>query len=248
LWFFVGGHLTSLAVVVQEVMNFSPEVLQFLSVIFMSFLSSSVSAQTVEVKEGWNLLGTACEIPVESLDNSSIKTVWIWDKDENFWKLWSPIQTIIDIAQNYGIETFDEIPAYSGFWISASNGFNLPLCDSYSVENLVPFRGKVKYIDLEGGFYGIVDDTGSGYLPINLSDEFKVDGLSVEGIGKLEEGVYTVYMWGIPIEVLKIEKIENSEDEIGNTPTAEEPAGESTAENATTIDFQTMADSPPAKM
>ena len=87
--------------------------LLLLSIVWATSLSAS--AQTVEVKEGWNLLGTACKISVESLENNSVRTVWIWDKNENFWKVWSPIQAIMDVAKSYGIETFEEIPAYSGF-------------------------------------------------------------------------------------------------------------------------------------
>jgi len=185
--------------------------LLLLSAILITSLSAS--AQTVEVKEGWNLLGTACKIPVESLENSSVRTVWIWDKNENFWKVWSPIEAIVEVAKSYGIETFEEIPAYSGFWISANGSFTLSLCDkSYNVEKLVPFRGEIKHFDFEGGFYGIVDDTGKDYLPINLSDEFKVDGLKVEGVGELKPEVVTTVMWGTPVNILKIEKIGSSEN------------------------------------
>ncbi|MCX8094738.1 MAG: hypothetical protein N3D74_00905 [Caldisericia bacterium] len=68
-------------------------------------------------------------------------------------------------------------------------------------------KGTIKYIDLEGGFYGIVGDNGKNYLPINLSQEFKINGLRVKFEGKIRNDVMTIYMWGTPIEIIKIEII-----------------------------------------
>ena len=31
--------------------------------------------------------------------------------------------------------------------------------------------GQIKYIDLEGGFYGVVTESSGNYLPINLQDK-----------------------------------------------------------------------------
>jgi len=171
-------------------------------------LTPSVSnSKEVKIGSGWNLIGTACEISVSELDKKGIRTVWLWDRDKAFWRAWSPDNRIMEIIDSYGLDTFETIPAYSGFWVSASGDEVITLCDvNFDVNRLVPFRGTVKYIDLEGGFYGIVDETGKEYLPLNLKDEFKVDGLKVEGIGEIEENATTVYMWGAPINVLKIEE------------------------------------------
>jgi hypothetical protein len=152
------------------------------------------------------------------LDKKGIRTVWLWDRDKAFWRAWSPDNRIMEIIDSYGLDTFKTIPAYSGFWVSASGDEVITLCDvNFDVNRLVPFRGTVKYIDLEGGFYGIVDETGKEYLPLNLKDEFKVDGLKVEGIGEIEENATTVYMWGTPINVLKIEKSANDETSTENS-------------------------------
>lgn len=74
--------------------------------------------------------------------------------------------------------------------------------------NTVLKRGTVRFIDLEGGFYGIIGDDGKKYDPINLSREFQIDGLPVHFEAKVRDDVATIRMWGTPIEILKIEKLE----------------------------------------
>ena len=66
--------------------------------------------------------------------------------------------------------------------------------------------GIIKYMDLEGGFYGIVADDGEDYNPLNLPQEFKTDGLRVKFSGKIRDDVYTVQMWGRVIELESINK------------------------------------------
>lgn len=72
----------------------------------------------------------------------------------------------------------------------------------------IVLKGTVKFINLEGGFYGIIGDDGKNYLPINLSQEFKIDGTRVKFEGKIRKDILTIYMWGEPIEITKIEVIE----------------------------------------
>ncbi len=64
--------------------------------------------------------------------------------------------------------------------------------------------GTVQYIDLEGGFYGIVADDGTRYLPLNLPEEFSEDGLAVEFTGYLREDVVSIQQWGTPLEITEI--------------------------------------------
>ncbi len=66
----------------------------------------------------------------------------------------------------------------------------------------------IKFIDLEGGFYAIVTNDDMRYDPVNLPDEFKVDGLRVRFEGKLRDDMYSFHMWGKLIEIIKIEKLD----------------------------------------
>lgn len=67
--------------------------------------------------------------------------------------------------------------------------------------------GVVRYIDLEGGFYGIDADDGEKYDPINLGAEFQVDGLRVSFEVKIREDMVSTHMWGTLVEIVKIEKL-----------------------------------------
>ncbi len=74
-------------------------------------------------------------------------------------------------------------------------------------ENTILKSGTVRFIDLEGGFYGIIGDDGKKYDPINLSREFQVDGLPVRFEAKVRDDVAAIRMWGTPIEIVEIERI-----------------------------------------
>lgn len=66
--------------------------------------------------------------------------------------------------------------------------------------------GTVQYIHLEGGFYGIITDNGTPYLPLNLPPPYKIDGLRIWFKAK-PKPVITYYMWGRPIEITGITRI-----------------------------------------
>jgi len=65
--------------------------------------------------------------------------------------------------------------------------------------------GFIKYIELEGGFFGIMTEDGSKYFPDYLDSDFKVDGLSVRVQATPQEQILGIQMWGTPIEIIKIE-------------------------------------------
>lgn len=66
--------------------------------------------------------------------------------------------------------------------------------------------GTVQYLDFEGGFYGLVADSGEKYDPINLPKEYKKDGLRVKFQVEEKKGMVGFHMWGKIVEVVKIER------------------------------------------
>jgi hypothetical protein len=46
-------------------------------------------------------------------------------------------------------------------------------------ENIVVGTGTIEFLDFEGGFYGIISDDGERYDPLNMNQEFQVNGLRV---------------------------------------------------------------------
>lgn len=74
--------------------------------------------------------------------------------------------------------------------------------------DFVSGKGRVVFVDLEGGFYGILGENGEKYYPVNLNQSFKVDGLHVKFEGRLCRNISTAHMWGKPVEITKIEIID----------------------------------------
>ena len=61
--------------------------------------------------------------------------------------------------------------------------------------------GTVRYQDLEGGFWGIIDKDGNKYVPIErLPDEFRKDGLKIHAELETVHMLGTT-MWGTHVKV-----------------------------------------------
>ena len=84
--------------------------------------------------------------------------------------------------------------------------------DSQNITESVPptfkFSGVVKFIELEGGFYGIIGDNGINYNPVNLPKEFQENFLKVEGEASVFDGM-SFHMWGKLIQIENILKHSN---------------------------------------
>ena len=65
--------------------------------------------------------------------------------------------------------------------------------------------GIVSYVDLEGGFYGIITDKGLRHNPAKLHIDFRVDGLRVSYKYKTLQNVASIQMWGTSVEILEVQ-------------------------------------------
>jgi hypothetical protein len=74
-------------------------------------------------------------------------------------------------------------------------------------EDTVSGTGTIKYIDLEGGFYGIIGDDDENYEPIELIQQFQRDDLEIYFEAKILEDIHSIHMWGTVIEITKIERL-----------------------------------------
>lgn len=79
--------------------------------------------------------------------------------------------------------------------------------ESPKATEVIEGTGTVRYIQLEGGFWGIISEDGEKYYPLNLPEKFKQDELGIKFKIKVKEGIATTAMWGKPVEVLHMEKI-----------------------------------------
>ncbi|MFX0062222.1 MAG: hypothetical protein ACFFC7_08530 [Candidatus Hermodarchaeota archaeon] len=67
--------------------------------------------------------------------------------------------------------------------------------------------GTVRFMDFEGGFFGIITDEGKHYDPINLESDYQIDGLRIHFKAKIRDDLGSFHMWGTIIEITWIEKI-----------------------------------------
>lgn len=98
--------------------------------------------------------------------------------------------------------------AYSLLTIAAL-ALSLQCCHKKTVAapaDVISGTGTIKQVGVEGGFFGIVGDDGQNYDPQNLPEDFKVDGQKVRFQLRKSENQASFHMWGIIVEVVKIEK------------------------------------------
>lgn len=67
--------------------------------------------------------------------------------------------------------------------------------------------GTIKYIELEGGFFGIVGDDGARYDPVNLAAAYAIDGLRVKVQIRPRPDSIGFHMWGEIVEIIHIENL-----------------------------------------
>jgi hypothetical protein len=75
-------------------------------------------------------------------------------------------------------------------------------------EDVVSGLGTVRYVELEGGFYGIVANDSTRYLPQDLGTDYREDGLRVRFRAVAQDSAATMQMWGRPVEILDILRVE----------------------------------------
>jgi hypothetical protein len=73
-----------------------------------------------------------------------------------------------------------------------------------SPSKLIKDTGVIKYINLEGGFYGIIGKNGN-YDPVNLPRLFQQDGLRVEFTAELVTDMASIHMWGKIIRLVAMQ-------------------------------------------
>ena len=70
-------------------------------------------------------------------------------------------------------------------------------------DQMVSASGQINYYDLEGGFYGIVGEDGSHWLPTNLPAEYRRDNLHVQFQARITD-LPNSMMWGRTVEIVSI--------------------------------------------
>ncbi|NQZ21687.1 MAG: hypothetical protein HRT53_06460 [Colwellia sp.] len=75
----------------------------------------------------------------------------------------------------------------------------------------VSFTATVKYIKVEGGFYGLLTKDGQRWLPMNLKNKFKQNGTVIKVVGHEINDMMTIQQWGKPFSITDIQLIKVAE-------------------------------------
>lgn len=62
-------------------------------------------------------------------------------------------------------------------------------------------KGKVVHEDLSGGFWGIIGEDGTQYLPVNMPEQLKVKGAKVD-LTVQDSDMDSIFMWGQPVKII----------------------------------------------
>jgi len=82
--------------------------------------------------------------------------------------------------------------------------FSCVSAQSSDTTGSMKFTGTVVYQDLEGGFFGIITETGDKLLPTNLPGQYEVDGLRISGTAIPQTDMVSANMWGTLVSVENI--------------------------------------------
>jgi hypothetical protein len=100
----------------------------------------------------------------------------------------------------------------SKLWVILTTGVAFVLIGVFALsaqfaakDGLIHGKGTVRYLNFEGGFYGIVGDDGKNYDPINMPQEFKVNDLRVRFTANITDYM-SYHMWGYVIRLVTIER------------------------------------------
>lgn len=78
------------------------------------------------------------------------------------------------------------------------------------------FTATVTYMNLEGGFFGLVSKEGKHWLPMNLKKEFQQHGAIIKVTGSTLDDIMTIQQWGTPFSITHIELIKAGQPGAGS--------------------------------
>lgn len=82
---------------------------------------------------------------------------------------------------------------------------NATQTDSIKSKDAISFKGKVVFNSFEGGFWGVVTDSGDR-LDGTVPEKLRVKDLRVKGKYAVKKGKVSFHMWGKLVEFVEIKK------------------------------------------
>ena len=135
--------------------------------LFLCLVTSSLFSSTIEVKSGWNLLGSNLDNINPSTAFSSCKSVWKYDKTTG-WSAISPDASLTAALTQANIASFTKINGGDGYWVQCDNAMQATLNGTTPAD--------IKFNLPSSGWYL---KSLKGTLSINAESFFKNSDISI---------------------------------------------------------------------
>ncbi len=114
-------------------MLLSKDLFQYTKLLFTStlLLSTLLSAQTIDILNGWQLLGAKNDINVTEFDNSCVNYIWKYDTTNAATPQWQ--LHIQNSSENHGYPQITSIKPGEGFWVKGNASCNITLSSTTTV-------------------------------------------------------------------------------------------------------------------
>ncbi len=110
--------------------------LLMLSSIVATTVLLNATETTVDIKQGWQLVGNGSSITtMDNFKKNSIKTIWRYDNSYKRWSAFSSDENILaSINSNTSIANLHNIPQNSGFWVNANSDDTITIDETNNIE------------------------------------------------------------------------------------------------------------------
>ena len=65
----------------------------------------------------------------------------------------------------------------------------------------IKIEGKVVYMPLETGFWGIESPQGNQWRPVNMPEQLKIEGKEAHLEAEEFKEEFSLFMWGTPVKI-----------------------------------------------
>lgn len=78
----------------------------------------------------------------------------------------------------------------------------MPVKYHRTMKKKIKIDGKVVYQNLGTGFWGIEDNKGNQWRPVNMPEQIKYEGKQVKIVATEVDEDMSIFMWGTPVKVI----------------------------------------------
>ena len=135
-----------------------------------SVVSSTTPTVTLNLSQGWNLIGTgglqAFSVASYFSDSSKVISVWKWISNQSQWAFYAPslsASALVNYTDSKGYESLDGVNGSDGIWVNAARSHSVTL----------PFNGAYKSVNHRGSLvngWNLVAVGETDLLPVQFNN------------------------------------------------------------------------------